>query len=161
MSHRAYVFTSNGSMTWDLSDRFRSFGEQIHRTLSQMGSRHSTLLFWALPNGDKNLGESTAQPEDANINEYLQAAGTAEQMTIEVQERDSDGRIRHYILGHGPVEPGESEIVIAWEGGAHHVTISASEAFGLEEAARIFQHYFETGTVPVDVSRRLLPDFVA
>ncbi len=159
MSDRAYVFTSNGSMTWDLQNNFRPFDEQIRRTLSQLGSRHSTLLFWALPEGDKNLGDSDAEPQDQDV--YLQAAGTAEQMTIEVQEKDSDGQIRHFILGHGPVQPGEPEIVIAWEGGAHHVTISASEAFGLDEAARIFQHYFDTGTVPEDVSRRLLPDYVA
>ena len=82
-------------------------------------------------------------------------------MRIEAQGKDSEGQIRHYILGHGPVQPGESEIVIAWEGGAHHVTIPASEAFGLDEGARIFQHYFDTGTVPKDVSRRFLPDFVS
>ena len=98
-------------------------------------------------------------PQDADV--YLQAAGTAEQMTIEVQERDADGGFLHYILGHESSEPSRPEIVIAWEGGALHVAIAASEAFGLEEAAEIFQHYFKTGAVPDNMPRRLLPDFVA
>ncbi len=40
------------------------------------------------------------------------------------------------------------------------LTIAASEAFGLEEAAEILPHYFTTGAVPDNVSARLLPEVV-
>jgi len=158
MNDRAFVFTSNGGeMTWDLDDDFRPYDDQIHRTLSLLGDGKSTLLFWALPEGDDALMNSDAEPTDAE--EYLQCAGTAEQMTIEIQRREPDGVLRHYIVGRTPPVPGEPELEVFWADGEFHTTITESEAFDADSAAPVFQYYFRHRDVAAGTPLRLLPEF--
>ena len=145
-------------MTSDLDDDFRSYEDQIHRTLSFLGDGKSSLVFWALPEGDDSLLNSSATHRDAD--EYIQCAGTALQMTIEVQRREADGVLRHYIVGNTPPVPGEPQLDVYWARGESHATIAESEAFTADTAAPIFQHYFHHQDVPAGTPLRLLPEFV-
>src|SRR5260370_36566538 len=110
----------------------------------------SSLLLWKLPPA-KHLDE-TNPGRDAN--EYIQCAGSAERMTVEVR-RLAGGTYEHFVVGRGP--NGENhgiEETIDWDGVKTLVAPNAD--FSAEEAAELFHSYYRTGSVPSGYVLRLL-----
>lgn len=79
---------------------------------------------------------------------FLQAAGTAEDMTVEWRRLDQDGVERLYTVGRGGPRGGEPTMTIEFLDGTGRALVHPDEAFTAEEAGEIFVHYFHTLTVP-------------
>lgn len=87
------------------------------------------------------------------IEEYLQTAGSAERMTVEVREKDPDGGYVQYVLATEPIT-GEPSETIVWDG--HSTQVHPEEVFTAEQAAPLFEEYFKTGRISQRVPRREL-----
>lgn len=152
MSRRTHVVESNGFSRGPLLDSIRPYPEQLRFSLNRMNGTS----FWAF-----SLWRA---PEDADLlediplsDEYLQSAGTAEALTIEMRVVDDAGVAHQYTVGKPGGEPdGEPTEVVRWDEGRHSTTVHPHEVFTADEAAEVFFAYFSTDTVPSSYTLREL-----
>ena len=112
------------------------------------GSKLYSLLLWKLPSG-KELDDTNPEEE---ANEYIQCAGSAERMTVEVR-RIVSGKVEHYVVGRPPNGANRSpEETIRW--GGHDIAVHANEVFTAREAAELFLSYYRTEWIPVAYALR-------
>lgn len=140
---RTHITQANGYSRMALIDSVRPYPEQILFSLNRMdGSTMWAWSLWRAPEGVDLL-------EDLPFNdEYIQCAGTAEALTIEVRRLDPDGTAHQYTIGKpGGDLAGEPTEVIHWDEGRHSTTVYPHEVFTAEEAAVIFYTYFLTDQV--------------
>lgn len=148
---REFYYETAGSRS-----QFRTFGRDPRQRLMHIlsllgGPERSTFFFARVPDGVhffqhlKNGGSSI----------FLQAAGTAEAMTIECRRIDGDGGERLYVLGHGGPRSGEPTVRIEFNDGQNHTLVYPDEVFDAGEAGDIFFSYFQTERVPDKYALRL------
>jgi hypothetical protein len=106
------------------------------------GTNLYSLLLWKLPPG-KSLYD-TSPDEDAN--DYIQVAGSADRMTVEVRRLSRD-KVEHFVVGRAPNghNPGKKE-TIHWDD--IETVVAPNEVFSANEAAELFVSYYRTGWVP-------------
>ncbi|WP_295839724.1 hypothetical protein [uncultured Microbacterium sp.] len=148
---REFYYETAGSRS-----QFRTFGRDPRQRLMHIlsllgGPERSTFFFARVPDGVhffqhlKNGGSSI----------FLQAAGTAETMTIECRRLDDDGGERLYVLGHGGPRSAEPTVRIEFNDGQNHTLVYPDEVFDASEAGEIFFSYFQTERVPDKYALRL------
>lgn len=114
----------------------------LRRLVSLMGEDQSTLCVWQMPDGaylpdlDRTKWPSV----------FLQAAGTADAMTIEWRRLDQDGVERLYTVGREGRRQGGPTIAIEFLDGT--TLVYPDEVFTADEAGEIFVHYLHALTVP-------------
>jgi hypothetical protein len=115
------------------------------------GERLFSLLLWRLPRGLEFVDSNPTK----NADEYLQCAGSADRMTLEVRRREGAG-FAQYCIGRGPSlrATSASLVQISWAG--HEVTVAPEEVFTAGEAESVFTEYFVSGKIPADCNLRLL-----
>lgn len=105
---------------------------------------------WPFPDG---VDFEDVDKEEAS-SFYVQCAGSAEAMTVEIRERTPRGP-RHFVLGLA--EPtGEADVVIEFDEFA--VNVHPEEVFNAAQATEVFHEYIETGTVGERWHRREITD---
>lgn len=104
------------------------------------------------------LPEGAKQGDILDPSAWLQTAGTAERLTVELKRREDDGSYRQYVLGR-PAGESESEISEIIQFGDHQVSVLPSEVLTADDAVDIFQFYYENGTVPPTWHLRNLPQY--
>jgi hypothetical protein len=75
--------------------------------------------------------------------DYVQLLGAKDQLTVEFRHWTPDGFL-HGVLGRG--QGSTEEVRVPSTGGG--VTVFADEALNLDDARRIFGHFYETGRIP-------------
>jgi hypothetical protein len=158
MSGRTHIETRNSDSYGYLIDSFRSYHDQIALALRQLdGSKRWAYSLWRAPAGvyfyDIDMNWSQKQ--------YLQTAGSAEAMTIEVRFVEDDGKARQYVVGRPGGDYSEQPAVtLRFLDETRKLHLYPNEVFEWEEAADIYYQYFLTDRVPEPyVLRRL--DFSA
>ncbi|MCZ0708501.1 hypothetical protein OYT00_00655 [Microbacterium paraoxydans] len=143
MSQPTHIRQINDDTRGALVDYFRPYQEQIQFSLRQLnGSSTWAWSLWRAPEG-ADLLDSIPFSE-----EYIQCAGTAEALVIEVRYVDPDGIAHQYVVGRpGADMSGEPTEVIHWDDGRHSTTVYPNEVFTADEAAVIFYTYFLTDKV--------------
>jgi hypothetical protein len=128
------------------------------RFLERLGSFDGTDV-WAL------ILSVRAAPADANDQaavRYLQAAGTAEAMTVEIRQPGGSGwgvvSVRSK-LGHPNRDPAASIVSIALPRSTEQ--LSSAELFGAQEAADLFDCYYRTGDIPAHYTLRPIEGWAA
>jgi hypothetical protein len=144
MTSRTHVEQMNGSNRGPLVDSVRPYPDQIRFTLNRMnGASFWAYSIWRAPEG-ANLVEEIPFSED-----YIQCAGSAEAMTIELRMRGTDGASHQYTVGRPEGEQsGEPSETIRWDDGRHSTRVFANEVFTADEAADVLYAYYLTDTVP-------------
>jgi hypothetical protein len=122
--------------------------------LRRLGALDGTLIWsvglWPLPEG-----ASLDQLDTVRSPEYMQSAGSARRMSIEVRWYETDDVLRHYVVGReGGAETGEPGEEIPYT--TNVTRVFPHEVFDAEEAAGVYEHYYETGNVPPGYSLRFL-----
>lgn len=80
---------------------------------------------------------------------YMQCAGSAGALTVEMRVVGADGVAHQYVVGKpGGVPVGEPSEVIRWDEGRHATRVFPFEVFTADEASDVFYAYFLTDTVP-------------
>lgn len=106
---------------------------------------------WPMPAGVAGVTEVDLR---VYPDEFLQCAGTADRMTIEVRVKYPDGLGRLFTVGRRgcgdhPNDPSEE---ITW---AEQITrVHTNEVFEHEEASELFLAYLKTRGVPDEYERR-------
>ena len=139
-THAIYV---NGDTWMDIQTVDNGVLDDFTRRLRRLdGTNLYSLLLWKLPPG-KSLYD-TSPDEDAN--DYIQVAGSADRMTVEVR-RLNGGKVEHFVLGRAPNghNPGKRE-TIHWDD--VETVVAPHEVFTADEAAELFVSYYRTGWVP-------------
>lgn len=144
-----YATTTNGS-----SHGYTIGGDerdQIATALPRMDGRLLwALSMWPLPPG---IDFDDVDYEQAS-SYYLQCAGSAAAMTVEIRERTPEGP-RHYVLGWAPTTGG-ADVELEFDEFA--VYVHPEEVFTAEQASEVFGEYIATGTVGGRWHRRLLTE---
>lgn len=140
-----FVYEVSGTSFANLVNGPRSYEDNLRRLVSLVGGPdRSTLSFSQLPDG-QSIWEVTRETLPSL---FLQAAGTAEAMTIEWRRVDQDGVERLYTVGHGGQRHGEPTVAIEFLRETARALVYPDEVFTADEAGEIFVHYFHTLAVP-------------
>lgn len=152
MTRRTHVEQLNGTSRGPLVDSIRPYADQIRFALGRMnGSSVWAYSLWRAAE-DANLLE-----EIPFSDRYIQSAGSADAMTVEVRELDDHGDLRQYVVGRPTqVESPSPTAVISWDSGRYSTTVFPHEVFAADEAAKIFYEYFRTDEVPPTYTPREL-----
>ena len=105
------------------------------------------------------IPEGATGPNQGDPKEWIQAAGTAERLTVEVKRREADGTYRQYTVGRPSAagEPAESELILI--GDKNELPVRPSEVLTAADAIGIFQHYYDHQTIPEGWHLRELPEY--
>ena len=152
MTKPTHIRQVDGVSRGPLIDSIRPYPDQIRYSLTRMnGTSKWAYSLWRVPEGADLL-------EDIPFSdEYLQCAGSAEAMTIEVRIVNDGGTGHQYVVGR-PAESvlGAPTVVIPRDNGKHSDTVYPHEVFTADEAADIFYAYFLTDQVPEQYQLREL-----
>jgi hypothetical protein len=149
----SHVRESNLSSGW-MSDFTEEIPGQIVAGINRLGDRgYEYYSIYPLP-ADAGIDERIYP------NEWIQTAGTAQRLTVEVKRRDPDGVHRVYTVGRGGAadEPEESEVI---QRGEHEYRVRPSEVLTAEDAIGLFQYYYDHDAVPASWHLREQPEFSA
>lgn len=152
MTKPTHIRQFDGVSRGPLIDSVRPYPDQIRHALTTMnGTSKWAYSLWRAPEGADLLQDIPFSDE------YLQCAGSAEAMTIEVRIVDDKGEGHQYVVGK-PVETviGAPTVVIPRDNGTHSNTVYPHEVFTAGEAADIFYAYFLTDRVPEQYQLREL-----
>ena len=137
-----HAVTTNGRIHSELKPASGPLRDQIQGRLQRLdaGERYS-LGLWALPPGvafdDVDL--------DSWPQEFLQAAGSAERMTVELRMIDA-GLARQFVVGRTPPADGApTDQEVIWDG--FRETVRPAEVFTWAEAIDIFWAYYQSARV--------------
>jgi len=104
------------------------------------------------------LPDDAKQGDILNPLEWIQTAGTARRLTVEVKRLEKDGIHRQYVVGRrGAVsETAKSENI---KFGDYHVSVRPSEVLDAAEAISLFQYYYDHHLVPSGWHMRELSEY--
>ncbi len=141
--HRTHVTQRNGHSRMALIDSVRPYPDQIRFVLNRMnGMSFWAWSLWRAPEGADLLDSIPTSGE------YMQCAGTADALALEVRRLDPDGTPHQYAIGKpGGDTTGEPTEVIHFDEGRHSTTVYPHEVFTADEAAVVFYTYFLTDQV--------------
>ncbi|MFZ4841011.1 hypothetical protein [Mycetocola saprophilus] len=149
-----HLVTTNGASVGPLTSVSRPYAAQIRRFLDLLdGDSRWAFSLWRGPEG----GHLMDIDLDRFAQSYMQSAGSAQAMVIEVRFIEDDGIARRYGVGrpHGDYT-GEPAVSIPYRSDEAAVWVYPSEVFDAAEAAGIYDHYFHTDRVPADYVLRPL-----
>lgn len=102
----------------------------------------------------RNFADPVSGPHFiASETDFIQCAGSAESLTVELSELCDDGFVRRWVLGRDE-DPSDEKVTIRWSD-TGSVEVSANEAWKAEQAAELFVAYYEGGAAAVVATRRL------
>lgn len=142
-----FATTSNGRVSMALRSDV-----QIRNSLRSLnGSHQFAFCIYPLPpdfeHGRRNYWDVA--------DEYLQSAGSADRLTVEVRRLEVGG-YRQYVIGRPTAgDPGPADEMIEWSD--HRLWVRSSELFTADEAIPIYLHYWQhDATLPTGVELRPL-----
>ncbi len=149
----SHATTANGRTSWEITDSYRPLEDEVRRGLAVLdGEEDFATSLWRLPEG---LRFADKLPVGYPFS-YLQSAGSAERMTLEMRVSHGDNEVAdHFVVGRPVVDQfAEPVAQVPW---AEHIqTVFANEVFDATEAGDIYLHYYQHDTIPETYSLRRL-----
>ena len=137
----AMVYTSGWAATMGAHADLLEFVSPLRRL---NGAERWFLLLYPLPEG-----KTFEEVRNLATEQYVQAAGSAEAMTVEIRKpggRQWGADWVRYTIGHA--HEGDLPLDVAIPLPNSNQIISSAEVFGADEAADIFISYYKTGDIP-------------
>lgn len=136
-----------------MSDFPEEIPAQIAAIINRLGDgRYTYMSIYPLPT-DAGIYD------DVRPTEWMQATGVApDWLTVEIKQVDAKGVHRLYTIGT-PGGAGESAETEPIQNGDNTYLVRPSEALTATDAIALFQHYYDTHTVPEGWSLREQPEF--
>jgi len=146
--------TLNSRSTDPLLDYRRGYRDELLAQLRRMnGTTRWSVALWPIPPRVRTWNGIWRKWSSAES--YLQCAGTADAMVIELREHYDDGTFDHFAVVR-PEPAGSGDVVVRWTG--EEMTVPAAEAFAAEEAAEVFLAYARTLRPPAEYGLRRLDE---
>lgn len=144
MPQYTHITRTNNSTLVPLKTENGTIVETLQHALARLdGTNIWGYSIWKAPAGT-NFKAALPYSE-----EYIQCAGSAEAMTIEVRVQLSPDTTRQFTVGkQEPKASSEPTEQIGWDTGRHHVMVAKNEVFSADEAAKVFAAYYETNEIP-------------
>jgi hypothetical protein len=145
-THGMEIGTTRGPLIMTMSEYPQEIPNQIAVGLCDLGKDggyddvYLSFQIYRLPDGWKP--GDTVQAE-----EYIQAGGSAERLTVEIRRIESDGQPRQYTVGlpAAAIEPSETEVL---RFGDNEIAVRRSELLTADQAKGLFQYYYERHSLP-------------
>ena len=150
--------TLNGDLSMEFKDQgftAEPLAPEAHllKSLSALdGSTLYAFSIWKLPDGVRFHKVNLKKwPQ-----EYVQAAGSREKMTVEIRRRGGDGYAQYTVGREGVAKRriSRKHVVIRWD--EFKVKVLPHEVFDAESAAEVFIAYYKTDTIPEGYTLRRL-----
>jgi hypothetical protein len=124
--------------------------DQVRRMLGQLdGAGKYTYSIWRGPDPESIVVRRSDVGET-----FIQAAGSANAMTVEVRLLDAAGAGHLYTVGRR--EPVEGDGILVPISDERAVRVGSHEVFTADEAAAIFDHFYRTESVSDEFQLREL-----
>ncbi len=124
-----------------MTDGYRPIPDHLHMMLSYLdGESRFTYSIWRGADPSSTVGY-----REYATDSFIQAAGSAESMTVEVRLPDADGNGHLYTVGRAEPADGTTTLIPISESRA--VRVFSNEIFTADEAALIFYTYYLTDAV--------------
>ncbi len=126
---------------------------QIAAIINRLGDgRYTYMSIYPLP-------ADTGIYDGVHPIEWMQATGVApDRLTVEIKQTDTKGVHRLYTIGR-PCGAGESAANEPIQNGDNTYLVRPAEVLEATDAIALFQHYYDTHTVPEGWSLREQPEF--
>jgi hypothetical protein len=152
MTEPTHATTTDAKLHLDLIDTLRTIPEQFAWALGRLdGRRHFAFSLWELPEG---LHADGAIDYDRWPDAYIQVAGTANAMTVDIRMLD-DGELKNFTVGRPSVKRrfGRTKtVVVRWL--THSMVLRENEVFDAAGAVVVFEQYLKNGRPPVGYELR-------
>ena len=148
----------NGRYWTELScDSWLSPLDRISNVLHGLdGSDNHSLVLWHIPEDYPPRHASPRLAGRDHGGEYLQCAGSAERLAIEVRIGHGDGFTNYAVGREATREDTTLDEVVQWSD--YSLQVAATEVFTADEAIPIFEEYRRTGRIPAGLHLRPLPN---
>lgn len=113
--------------------------------------RHMILMRLVVPGIP---GDLTDKQEEESNETFIQAAGSASALTVEMRRREGSGFVQ-YVVGM-PTKAPPSKPTVPIEVGEYTYYVAPNEVFDADSAAALFGFYAQHDTVPDNYSLRVL-----
>lgn len=146
---KKFVWLSDGSV----ATRFPLIADhrdQVRRGLERLDGRDSFASLLSVDVGVDGSGSGLVASEQ----DFIQCAGTAAAMTVELSELCDDGFVRRWVLGRTPSEHSRKTTVRWSANGA--ADVFEHELWTAASATELFVTYYESGAGDLHVNRRLI-----
>lgn len=120
-----------------------------HRALASLDGKRWFSRLLSQNFADPSSGPSFIESET----DFLQCAGSAEALTVELSELCDDGLVRRWVLGREG-ELADEKVLVRWSDTGRS-EVSANEVWTSEQAVSLFVAYYEGGPEAVVATRRL------
>ncbi len=145
-THESVTGTTKGTIRSWMSEFREEIPHAISYNINALGTDggfddiHTSYLIYRIPDGAEQ-GDKIDAPE------WIQTAGTAERLTVEIKRQDADGAYRQYVVGR-PNAANEQDDTdsVQFRGFQHHVR--PSEVLTAAEAIDLFLEFYDHGTIP-------------
>lgn len=153
MNGATHALTMNGRIHGELRDPLDSSVEVIQKRLALLdGVDRFSLSLWKLPTGVPfDRVDLRKWPQ-----EYIQAAGSRERMTVELRLQEA-GRPQQYVIGRSGSGKGRNSVAtttIVWND--IETPVARTEVFTATEASELFISFYLTANVPSEYVLRPL-----
>lgn len=149
-----FVLETNASSSTAFPHPVDDPDEQLRGAFGRMdGDRLFTFLLWELP-PDRSFDRGLRGIEPR---EFIQCAGAADGLTVELRERDEAGGYVLSTLGRADEAAGPRDVVIQWRGNT--TDVHRNEMWSGGGAAELFLTYWRTRALPDNVTKRVLEQF--
>lgn len=145
-----YAETDPVGQTGWIDDRRRSIPDHLKMMLNHLdGEEMFTYVIWRAPNPEKHF----VRRRDIG-DTFIQAAGSASALTVEVKQLGEDGKAHLYTVGK-PQPAGDSTVLVPISR-ERAVRVFDNELFTADEAAEIFDFFHGADKVPDSFTLREL-----
>lgn len=150
-----FVLQTNGSSSTAFPHPTDDPDDKLRGAFGRMdGDRLFAFLLWEVP-GDRRFDDGLRGVEPLS---FIQCAGSADALAVEVREPDAEGGYVLSTLGRADEEAGPQDVEIRWRGSS--TTVFRNERWSSDDAAGLFLQYWRGGgAVPDNVTKRALESF--
>ncbi|MCI2959207.1 hypothetical protein MN032_16075 [Agromyces atrinae] len=146
-----HATTFNNRSSGELLDDIRPHRDQIRRELGLLdGQDEFSWSLWKLP-------DDVEFPDvDLSVwpREYMQSAGSADRMVIEMRVFDADSEPHQLSIGRGGSREEDPAEPVVY--GSYTLRVHPDEIFTADEATEVYYSYFQTGDIPAGFVTREL-----
>ena len=148
-----FIAKFNGEVSMPLTSSYWPIPDQIRRNLDQLNGDSDFAYLMYYVDDDGGWPDAPNYDPSKHVDTFMQSAGSADAMTIEIKRKEADGEYHQYAVGR-PRDATARTVEISFVGNT--LTVPSSEVFDAAQAADIYYTYFQTRDIPHDLTLREL-----